>query len=286
MSKGLNLHHFYHEPTGTLTYVLVKEGSALVIDPAVNFDLDSAQISLEPVQQIQEFISRKQLKLEGVLETHVHADHLSGAKHLLAETKAPLVISERIGEVQETFATMFELEDFRVLGGQFDQLCVDGSRFELGPFAIEGRSTPGHTPACMSYIVEDYVFVGDLLFQPDSGVGRCDFPSGSAKEMYQSVTEKIFSLPDETLVCTGHDYQPGGRPLEFQSLLKTQREKNVFLNETVSEEMFIEARERRDATLKEPRLLYPSLYYNIHGRAELLPAKPANAYWSQQISYL
>lgn len=267
---------FFDPVTSTLSYVVYDEETrdAVVIDPVFDYKLETSETSVESVTKIMDFLEKKQLKLHYVLETHAHADHLSAAQFIKRRLGAKVVIGHRISEVQETFKHVFDLPELSTDGSQFDLLVKEGDVLEAGPLKIKILETPGHTPACVSYHVEDALFVGDALFVEDYGTARCDFPKGDARVLYQSVKEKIYTLPDETRIFTCHDYQPNGRPLRYETTVGLSRAKNVQLSDATTEEEFVAFRATRDASLALPRLIYPSLQVNIE--AGCLPAPSAN----------
>lgn len=210
-----------------------------------------------------------------MLETHAHADHLSGSQYLKRRFDAKVAIGARIREVQGVFRDVFDLpSDFAIDGSQFDRLLDDGERIVAGTLQIEVIATPGHTPACVSYKIEDVVFTGDALFIEDYGTGRCDFPAGSADALYTSVHERLYALPDATRVLVGHDYQPNGRALRFETTIGASKAQNIQLRAETAREEFVQMRNARDATLSPPRLLYPSVQVNVD--AGLLPTPHDN----------
>ena len=259
---------FFDEATYTLTYLVYDETTrdAVIIDPVWDYDPLASQMSSESVQKVIDFVSTKNLTPQLILETHAHADHLSGAQLLKKEyPEAKLGIGEHITIVQEIFKPVFGLpEAFKTDGSQFDLLLKEGHRVTAGSLAIDILYTPGHTPACSSYVIGDKVFTGDALFMPDSGTGRCDFPRGSATDLYQSITQKLYTLPDTTRVFVGHDYQPQGRELAFETTIAAEKTGNIQLPDGRSEEQFVEFRSTRDATLKMPRLIFQSVQVNIN----------------------
>ena len=270
----------YFDPrTFTLTYVAYDPESkdAVLIDPVLDYEPGASAVWTESADQAVEFIKEKGLNLHYILETHAHADHLSGAQRV-KETfpEAKLAIGEKITAVQALFKKVFNLpEGFPTDGRQFDILLEDNQVLEAGTLKIETIYTPGHTPACSSYLINDEaIFTGDALFMPDFGTGRCDFPGGSSADLYHSVTERIYSLPDTVRTFVGHDYQPGGRDVAFQATIGEQKEKNVQLPASLSQEDFIQRRDTRDATLAAPKLLLQSLQVNID--AGSLPKPEAN----------
>lgn len=263
----MEINGFFDERTSTLTYVVHDPQSldAIVIDPVMDFDPAGGGISRQSVTKIVDFLNEHHLKLHYVLETHAHADHLSGSQ-LLKEAcpNVKIAMGRRITEVQSTFRDTFALgSGFPVDGRQFDRLLEDGEVLEAGTLRIRTLYTPGHTAACVTYQIEDVLFTGDTLFMPDSGVGRCDFPGGSAKTLYASVQERLYTLPDETRVFVGHDYQPGGRELRYQTTIGEQKRANIALRAEIREPEFVAFREKRDAALPAPKLLFQSVQVNI-----------------------
>lgn len=269
---------FFDEQTGTLTYVVFDPAShdAVVIDPVLDYDPAGSVISHASVDRVIEFLRAHGLELHMILETHAHADHLSGSQLLKQRfPAAKLAIGAKITVVQETFKEVFDLpSDFPTDGRQFDRLLQDGEIVEAGTLRFQVISTPGHTPACVSYLFEDALFTGDALFMPDSGTGRCDFPAGSAADLYDSITSRIYALPDETRVFVGHDYQPGGRALAYESTIGEEKAHNLQLPASRTRAEFIAFRTKRDATLSAPRLLFQSVQVNVD--AGSLPRPAAN----------
>ncbi|MBK07564.1 MAG: MBL fold metallo-hydrolase [Deltaproteobacteria bacterium] len=263
----MNIQTFFDDRTFTLTYVVYDPSTldAVVIDPVLDYEPSSSKVWEESVEEVIAFLKDKELNLHYVLETHAHADHLSGAQKIKAVfPHAKLGIGANITIVQETFKNIFDLpEDFPTDGRQFDVLFNEGQTVQAGSLSFEIIFTPGHTPACATYRFEDAIFTGDAIFMPDQGTGRCDFPAGSAEDLYQSITEKMYTLPDDTRVFVGHDYQPGGRELKFQSTIAEQKAENVQLPANRSKEEFIKFRTERDATLAAPRLLFHSVQVNV-----------------------
>ena len=268
---------FYDAPTSTLTYLVYDEATkdAVLIDPVRDYDPLGSKVSWDGARKIADWIDDKGLKLRWVLETHAHADHLSGAPFFKDRYDAKVAIGSDITVVQETFKQVFNLpEGFRTDGSQFDKLLADGEVLEAGSIAIKAIHTPGHTPACMSYVVDDAVFTGDALFMPDQGVGRCDFPKGDAEAMWESIHEKLYHLPDATRVFVGHDYQPNGREVQYETSIGASKRRNVQLDVETAKEAFVEKRRARDATLAAPKLLYPSVQVNVD--AGRLPGTESN----------
>lgn len=258
----------FHDPrTFTLTYVVADPDSrdALVIDPVLDYDPASARVSTESADAVTAYVRREGLRVRALLETHAHADHLSASQVLRRRFPgAPVMIGAGITAVQSVFKDIYDLPDeFRTDGGQFDRLLADGEELRAGTLRAVALATPGHTPGCVSYRIEDAVFTGDALFMPDYGTGRCDFPAGSARELYRSVTGRLYALPDATRVYVGHDYRPGGRPLAYETTIGAQKSGNVQLPAGRGEDDFVAFRSARDATLAAPQLLWPSVQVNI-----------------------
>ncbi len=267
----------YHPATFTLTYVVYDPATrdAVVIDPVLDYSPLGSQTSTESVEQVAAFVTREGLHLHHVLETHAHADHLSGSQYLKQRFGAKIAIGARITEVQKVFKDVFDLpEGFSTEGAQFDKLLQDGEVFSAGSLSIKVLPTPGHTPACVSYVIGDTVFTGDALFIEDYGTGRCDFPRGSADDLYTSIHEVLYALPDETRVFVGHDYQPNGRALRAETTIGASKRRNVQLTVETTREDFVKMRTARDAKLDAPRLLFPSVQVNVD--AGRLPAPHAN----------
>jgi glyoxylase-like metal-dependent hydrolase (beta-lactamase superfamily II) len=274
----IRIQEFFDKATFTLTYVVWDPATldAVVIDPILDYDPASSQVSEVSASKVITFIDTNRLKPHYILETHAHADHLSGSQIFKVRyPSAQIGIGAGIKEVQKVFKQYFDLhQSFRTDGSQFDRLFRDQELFSAGSLKFEVIYTPGHTPACCSYKVADSVFTGDALFMPDYGVGRCDFPAASAESLFQSVTQRLYSLPDATRVFTGHDYQPNGRPLRFESSIGEQKESNVQINAGTSKDAFVKFRNERDRTLAAPKLLLPSVQINID--AGRLPSAHAN----------
>ena len=272
----MKIKEFFDPATYTLTFVVYDEAThdAVVIDPVLDYDPASAQTSTRSVDEVSRFIERESLRLHYVLETHAHADHLSGSQLLKRRHDAKVAIGARITEVQQTFRDLFDLgPEFRVDGSQFDRLLHDDETLVAGSLAVKVIATPGHTPACVSYLLDDALFTGDALFIEDYGTGRCDFPRGSAEALYNSV-QRLYALPDATRVFVGHDYQPNGRPLRFETTLGASKAANIQLKADTARETYVAFRKTRDATLAAPKLLFPSVQVNVN--AGLLPKPRAN----------
>ncbi|MCC6811667.1 MAG: MBL fold metallo-hydrolase [Deltaproteobacteria bacterium] len=263
---NITIEHFFDPATSTLTYLVYDPSThdAIVIDPVLDFDPASGRTSTETVAKVEERIRARELKLHFSLETHAHADHLSGAQYLRRVFGAQVAIAAQIRAVQEAFKPIFDLPaSFPTDGSQFDRLLADGETLRAGSLSIEVIATPGHTPACVSYKLGDAVFTGDALFVDDSGTGRADFPGGDARALYQSVHGRLYALPVETRVFVGHDYQPNGRALAVQTTIGSARRSNVQLSQETTLEGYVKRRADRDRTLGAPRLLLPSIQVNI-----------------------
>ena len=251
--------------TYTLTYVVLDPATrdAVVIDPVLDYDRRSSQTSIDSANKLISFVKQNSLKVRWILETHAHADHLTSAQLLKTRLEAPVAVGERITVVQETFKDLLDLTELQTDGSQFDRLLRDGDVLEAGSLRVEAIATPGHTPACMSYKIDDAVFTGDALFMHDYGTGRCDFPGGSAEDLYDSVHGRLYALPDETRVFVGHDYQPGGRRIAWQTTIGKSKEHNPQLKAETSKEDFVRFRTERDVTLNQPNLLFQSIQVNV-----------------------
>jgi glyoxylase-like metal-dependent hydrolase (beta-lactamase superfamily II) len=262
----MDIEAFFDERTFTLTYVVSDPNTkdALVIDPVLDYDPLPSQTFTESVDAVTKFIEDHGLTLRYVLETHAHADHLSGSQLLKRRFDAKVAIGERITKVQGMFKDIFDLpNEFKVDGSQFDRLLADDEEFEAGSLKVKVIPTPGHTPACSSYLIGDAVFTGDALFMEDYGTGRCDFPGGDAEAMYHSVHERLYKLPDATRVFVGHDYLPGGRELRYESTIGTEKKQNKQLRQETTREEFVNFRKERDSGLKQPRLIFQSVQVNV-----------------------
>jgi glyoxylase-like metal-dependent hydrolase (beta-lactamase superfamily II) len=265
---------FFDERTGTVTYVVydLATGDAVVIDPVLDYEPAASKIWTESADKVIAYLREKDLKPHFILETHAHADHLSAAQELKKVfPQAVNAVGERITLVQQTFKTVFGLPvDFPTDGSQFDRLLHDGETVTAGTLSFKVISTPGHTPACASYLIEDAVFTGDTLFMPDMGTGRCDFPLGSAEDLFSSISNKLYTLPASSRVFVGHDYQPGGREVAWESTIEAQKKHNIQLKSDTTQDDFVKFRQERDKTLAAPRLLFQSVQVNIDAGA--LPA--------------
>lgn len=267
---------FFHEPTGTWSYVVgdPATGTAAVVDPVRDYDPKSGRTGTASIDVLIEHVRARGLKLEWILETHAHADHLSAAPQVRAALGGRLAIGEGIREVQRVFSGIYHLgDDFPVDGRQFDHLFADGETFTVGGIEARVIATPGHTDDSVSYLVGDALFVGDTMFMPDAGTARCDFPGGSARRLYASI-HRLLELPGTTRMFVCHDYAPGGREVACETTVAAQREGNIHVHDGVTVEAFVEMRERRDATLGMPTLLLPAIQVNI--RAGEFPEPETN----------
>lgn len=270
----MQIESFFDERTSTLTYLVHRDGIGVVIDPVLDYAPNSGRTFLESAGRVAEHIDALGLRIPFALDTHAHADHLSGLAWFRERYGARTGIGAGITLIQAHFADVYGLgDDFPVDGRQFDLLLEDGQVLEAGPLAIRVLHTPGHTPACVSYLVEDALFAGDTLFEPDYGTARCDFPNGSAGDLYDSI-QRLFALPPETRVYPGHDYPPGGRPVHTGSTIDEHRRHNVQLCAETDRESFIAFRKERDAQLSMPTLILPAMQVNI--RAGELPPPERN----------
>lgn len=272
----LAVEHFFHKASWTCTFVVFYADTkdAIVIDSVMDLDNINWQTTLDHNQLVIDFVQSRSLKVHFILDTHVHADHITGGAHLSEVFGVPYAIGDRIKLVQKNFAALFNLPaDFPCDGSQFGKLIADAEVLTAGAMKITCWNTPGHTPACMAYIIDDAVFTGDALFIEDYGCGRCDFPGGSTSQLWDSV-QRIYSLPDDTRVFVGHDYQPDGRELIFQTTVGSQKKNQCVIPSTKSKADFVAWREEVDRDLDYPRLIFPALRVNMNGGK--LPAAAEN----------
>jgi glyoxylase-like metal-dependent hydrolase (beta-lactamase superfamily II) len=257
---------FFDEETFTASFVVKDPNSnaCAIIDSVMDIDYAAGRITTKSADEIIAFVQANNLKVEWIIETHVHADHLSAAPYLQEKLGGKIGIGENITIVQDTFGKVFnEGTEFQRDGSQFDRLFKDGDTYTIGSMPAFAMHTPGHTPACMTHVIGDAAFVGDTLFMPDFGTARCDFPGGSAEDMFASV-QKILSLPDETRIFVGHDYKaPGRDDYAWESTVGEQKARNVHVGGGKTKDDFVKARTARDATLAVPRLIIPSLQVNM-----------------------
>lgn len=274
--------HFFDENSNTFSYIIHDNAThqCAIIDSVLDFDVNSGSIHTTLADLMVDYIQQNNLQVEWILETHIHADHLSAASYLKSKLGGKIAISHQINTVKSAFSPIYNV-DFKTANSMvdFDCLFYNNQKFSIGTLPAVAIATPGHTPACMSFLIDDVVFVGDTLFMPDYGTARCDFPKGSAKTLYQSI-QKLYQLPDETVVYLCHDYLPKGRGhYAYQTTIGEQKQNNIHIHKDVAECDFIHMRETRDQTLSMPRLLLPSIQVNL--RAGKLPEPENNG-----VSYL
>ena len=280
-SNNIEFYPFVHEASSTISYLLLEQsaGVAVVIDPAADFNILTGELDFTFCCEIENIIQNSKCQLQWILETHVHADHVTGAQYLKSRLGGKVAIGCRIREVQEIFSKIYnDAPDPTFDGSEFDFLLKPGEVLSFGDTKIEVIPTPGHTPACNSYLIENMLFVGDSIFMPDFGTARCDFPGGSANDLYASA-QRLLGLPDSTKVFVGHDYGPGGRSIAWETTIGEQRKKNIHINSEIQLEEFVSVREARDRVLSLPQMIIPSIQINM--RAGMLPQVERNG-----ISYL
>lgn len=267
---------FFDEPTNTISYLVADPATkeAAVIDPVLDYDHNAGAVDTRSVKAILREAEAEGFRIRWVLETHAHADHLSGAPYIKAKTGARIGIGEHIKDVQRIFRPVFNATDLATDGSDFDHLFKDGEHFQVGDLDVEVLHTPGHTPADVSYKIADAAFVGDTIFMPDYGTARADFPGGDAQRLYRSI-RRLLALAPETRLFMCHDYKaPGRDEYAWETTVAEQKSKNVHVKEGVAEGDFVRMRAKRDATLAAPRLLLPSIQVNI--RAGKFPPKQSN----------
>ena len=267
---------FHDSSTGTISYVVEdpKTKNCAVIDSVLDFDISSGRTSTKNADEIIEFIKSNKLNLEWIIETHVHADHLSAAPYIQDKIGGKIGIGEAIILVQDTFGKIFNAgTEFERDGSQFDKLFKDNDTYKIGELNAKTMHTPGHTPACMVHIIEDTAFVGDTLFMPDGGTARADFPGGDARTLYRSI-KKVLNLPGDTRLFICHDYGPGGREISWETTVSEQRKNNIHVKDGITEDKYVELREARDSTLSMPKLIIPATQVNM--RAGDLPEEENN----------
>ena len=263
---GPDITSFFDEATNTISYIVCDpNGSACaIIDSVLDFDFASGRTDTESADKLINFVKENKLDVQWLLESHVHADHLSAAPYIQMEVGGKIGIGSHITDVQETFGKIFnEGTEFQRDGSQFDKLFVEGDTFHIGQLRGDVLHTPGHTPACMTYVIGDAAFVGDTLFMPDFGTARCDFPGGSSENLFASI-QKILTLPDATRIFVGHDYKaPGREHYAWETTVGEQKKKNIHIKSGRSTEDFVKLRDERDAKLAMPKLIVPSLQINM-----------------------
>lgn len=262
---------FFDEATNTISYIVKdpESNACAIIDSVMDIDYAAGRVTYDHADNMIAYIRANDLKLDWIIESHVHADHLSAAPYIQQELGGKIGIGDKIMVVQDTFGKVFnEGTEFQRDGSQFDALFADGDTYKVGNMEVVAMYTPGHTPACMTHVVGNAAFVGDTLFMPDGGSARADFPGGDAETLYDSI-QKVLTLPDETRLFMCHDYGPNGRDIQWETTVAEEREHNIHVGKGTSKEGFVQMREERDATLAVPKLIIPSLQVNM--RAGELP---------------
>ena len=271
LDKNFKIKGFFDEETSTISYVVYDMTSkkCAVIDSVLDFDFSSGTIDYHNAEKIISFIEKMKLDLEWLIETHVHADHLSASPYIQKKLGGKIGISEKISDIQNIFGKTFNAgTEFQRDGSQFDKLFKDNDEYKIGSIKCKVINTPGHTPACTAHVIGNSIFVGDTLFMPDLGSARADFPGGDARELYRSI-QKILSYPDDTLIYVCHDYPPTSRKVEWVTTVGEQKKKNIHVKTSIGEDEFVKVREARDKTLNMPKLIIPSIQVNM--RAGNLP---------------
>ena len=267
---------FFDYETNTASYIVIDKltRQCATIDSVLDFDYFSGNISYTNAEKIISFIKKNKLKLQWLIETHIHADHLSAAPYIKKKLGGKIGISSKIIELQKIFGKVFNSgTEFELDGSQFDVLFKDNDSYKIGQLECKTMLTPGHTPECMTHLIGNAAFVGDTLFMPDGGTARADFPGGDAKDLYKSI-KKILSLPEDTRIFVCHDYMPKGREAKWESTVKEQKNNNIHVNKKISKNDFVKMRNERDASLPSPKLMLPSIQVNI--RAGYMPPKENN----------
>ena len=270
----------FHEPSSTVSYVVAcpETGRAAVVDPVLDYDIYSGRTETAFAERLVERVRERGLSVEWILETHVHADHLSAGAFLKQALGGRTAIGGHIVDVQAVFKDIYNLPpEFLTDGSQFDRLFGDEERFRLGQVPARVLHTPGHTPACVTYVIGDAAFTGDTVFMPDFGTARCDFPGGDAAALYRSV-RRILSLPPETRIFVGHDYAPGGREVAWETTVEEERRANRHVRDGIDEQAFVAMRTERDKVLDVPALLLPSIQVNMRGGDLPEPESNGRAY--------
>ena len=271
LDRNFKIKGFFDEETSTISYVVYDMTSkkCAVIDSVLDFDFSSGTIDYHNAEKIISFIEKMKLDLEWLIETHVHADHLSASPYIQKKLGGKIGISEKISDIQNIFGKTFNAgTEFQRDGSQFDRLFKDNDEYKIGSIKCKVINTPGHTPACTAHVIGNSIFVGDTLFMPDLGSARADFPGGDARELYRSI-QKILSYPEDTLIFVCHDYPPTSRKVEWVTTVGEQKKKNIHVKTSIGEDEFVKVREARDKTLNMPKLIIPSIQVNM--RAGNLP---------------
>jgi glyoxylase-like metal-dependent hydrolase (beta-lactamase superfamily II) len=274
----MEIQHFFDRATSTLTYIVHDAKTGIVIDPVLDYDPKSARTSFRSAEAVAQYIDARQLSVPYVVDTHAHADHLTAMAYFKKRYGARTVTGSRMGIVQRAFRDIYNLgADFPVDGRQFDLLLEEGQELEVGSFRVRAMHTPGHTPAHMSWQIGDALFVGDTLFMPDYGTARCDFPGGSAEQLFDSI-QRIYALPESTRLFMCHDYQPGGREVRFITTVAEQKRTNIQLREGTTKQEFLTLRKNRDTQLDMPALILPAIQINIRAGEFPEPEENGTAY--------
>ncbi|MFH7348112.1 MBL fold metallo-hydrolase [Acinetobacter variabilis] len=288
MTQQPHVKAFFDKNTNTFSYVVSDPQTAqcAIIDSVLDYDAASATTSTEHADQMIAYVKSQVLTVEWILETHVHADHLTAAQYLKQQLGGKIAISKKIALVQETFAKIYHLGMKQINAHQpFDYLFEDGEHFKIGELEVYNIPTPGHTSACLSYVIGDAVFVGDTLFMPDYGTARCDFPNGSASVLYDSV-HKLFQLPESTRVFLCHDYLPESRhEYQCETTIQQQKQQNIHIREGISKSEFVQMRRQRDAGLSMPKLILPAIQINMNGGQFPMPEANGVSYLKLPLNY-
>ncbi|WP_284879309.1 MBL fold metallo-hydrolase [Acinetobacter variabilis] len=288
MTQQPNVKAFFDKNTNTFSYVVSDPQTAqcAIIDSVLDYDAASATTSTEHADQMIAYVKSQGLTVAWILETHVHADHLTAAPYLKQQLGGKIAISKKIALVQETFGKIYHLDMKQINAHQpFDYLFEDGEHFKIGELEVYNIPTPGHTPACLSYVIGDAVFVGDTLFMPDYGTARCDFPNGSASVLYDSV-HQLFQLPQSTRVFLCHDYLPESRhEYQYETTIQQQKHQNVHIREGISRSEFVQMRQQRDAGLSMPKLILPAIQINMNGGQFPMPEDNGVSYLKLPLNY-
>ena len=277
----MQVKEFFDQETSTFSYIAYDDTKkdCIIFDSVLNYEPQASTINYTCINLIEEFINTNALKPHFHIDTHIHADHMSGACELKKRfPNIKLAISSKVTEVQKIFKNIFNLEELQTDGSQFDHLIEDNEILIAGSLKVRALATPGHTPACTCFLINETLFTGDALFMPDFGTGRCDFPGGSAEDLYNSLHEKLYKLPDETIVLVGHDYGTKSRDIAFKTTIGENKKHNIQLNEKTSLEEFLQFRNERDSQLKAPKLLLASLQVNLIAGNIPTPEKNGKSY--------
>ena len=276
LDKNFKIQGFFDKETSTISYLVydLKSKKCAVIDSVLDFDFSSGTIDYHNAEKIISYIEKMKLDLEWLIETHVHADHLSASPYIQKKLGGKIGISEKISDIQNIFGKTFNAgTEFQRDGSQFDRLFKDNDEYKIGNINCKVINTPGHTPACTAHVIGNSIFVGDTLFMPDLGSARADFPGGDARELYRSI-RKILSYPDDTFIFVCHDYPPTSRKVEWVTTVGEQKKNNIHVKTSIEEDEFVKVREARDKTLSMPKLIIPSIQVNM--RAGNLPPAEDN----------